>query len=71
VELNLVIDVSVFIDRLFIYSEERSEIARNLFRYIDDKGLSIFEPQVFGVELISQLVRRKPRGRLLGNYMRR
>ena len=58
---NLVVDVSVFFDRLFIYSEERSERARNLFRLIDDKGFSIFVPQVFGVELVSQLVRRKPR----------
>jgi len=59
--MNLVVDVSVFIDRLFIYDEERSSRARNLFKLIDDKGLSIFEPQVFGIELASQLVRRKPR----------
>jgi predicted nucleic acid-binding protein len=59
--LNLVVDVSVFIDRLFIYDEERSSRARNVFRLIDQRGLSIFEPQVFGVELASQLVRRKPR----------
>ncbi|MCE4598927.1 MAG: hypothetical protein F7C81_01860 [Desulfurococcales archaeon] len=51
--MNLVVDVSVFIDRLFIYSEERSKRARNLFKHIDDKGLSVFESQVFGVELIS------------------
>jgi len=59
--MTLVIDVSVFIDRLFIYDEERSRRARNLFRLVDDKGLNIFEPQVFGIELASQLVRRKPR----------
>ncbi len=58
---NLVVDVSVFIDRLFIYSEERSRRARNLFQYIDKVGLNVFEPQVFGVELVAQLVRRKPR----------
>jgi len=59
--LNLVIDVSVFIDRLFIYNEERSRRARNVFRIVDKKGYNIFEPQVFGIELASQLVRRKPR----------
>ena len=45
----------------FIYSEERSRRARDLFRYIDKEGFTIFEPQVFGVELASQLARRKPR----------
>ena len=59
--MSIVVDVSVFIDRLFIYSEERSRRARDLFRYIDKVSLNVFEPQVFGVELASQLVRRKPR----------
>ncbi len=59
--MNLVIDVSVFIDRLFIYNEERSNRARNVFRIVDKKGYNIFEPQVFGIELASQLVRRKSR----------
>ena len=68
--MNIVIDVSVFIDRLFIYSEKRSGRARNLFRSIDEEELTVFEPQVFGVELASQLVRRK-RGLLLGGCMRR
>ena len=35
--MNIVIDVSVFIDRLFIYSEERSIRAKNLFTLIDNK----------------------------------
>ncbi|MEB3757117.1 MAG: type II toxin-antitoxin system VapC family toxin [Desulfurococcales archaeon] len=59
--MNLVVDVSVFIDRLFIYDKERSRRAHDLFKLIDDKGLNIFEPQVFGIELASQIVRRKPR----------
>ncbi len=59
--MSLVVDVSVFIDRLFIYDENRSNRARRLFKLIDEKGLSIFEPQVFGIELASQLVRRRPR----------
>jgi len=58
---NLVVDISVFIDRLFIYSEERSKRAQNLFRYIDKIGLNVFEPQVFCVELAAKLVCRKPR----------
>jgi len=59
--MSLVVDVSVFIDRLFVYDENRSNRAHSLFKIIDEKGLSIFEPQVFGIELASQLVRRKPR----------
>jgi len=31
--MNVVVDVSVFIDRLFIYSEERSRRARSLPAY--------------------------------------
>ncbi len=58
--MNLIVDVSVFIDRIFIYDEKRSNRARNLFKFIDEKGFNIFEPQVFGIELVSQLVRRKP-----------
>ena len=59
--MNLVIDVSVFIDRLFIYNEERSRRAQNVFRVVDKKGCNVFVPQVFGIELASQLVRRKSR----------
>ncbi len=59
--MSLVVDVSVFIDRLFIYDEERSNRVRSLFKLIDKKSLNIFEPQVFGIELASQLVRRKPK----------
>ena len=59
--MNLVIDVSVFIDRLFIYDEERSRRARNVFMIADKRGYNVFEPQVFGIELASQLIRRKPR----------
>ncbi|MEB3825301.1 MAG: PIN domain-containing protein [Desulfurococcales archaeon] len=58
--MSLVVDVSVFIDRLFIYDEQRSSRARSLFRLIDGRSLNIFEPQVFGIELASQLARRKP-----------
>ena len=50
--MNLVVDVSVFIDRLFIYSEERSKRARNLFEYIDGKGLGILKPKFIGKTII-------------------
>ncbi len=59
--MSLVVDVSVFIDRLFIYDERRSSRASSLFKLIDEKSLNIFEPYVFGIELASQLIRRKPR----------
>jgi len=32
-----------------------------VFRIVDKKGYNVFEPQVFGIELASQLIRRKPR----------
>ena len=59
--MSIVIDVSVFIDSLFIYDEERSRRARRLFQIVDKEHLNIFEPIVFGIELVAQLVRRKPR----------
>ncbi len=58
--MSLVVDVSVFIDRLFIYGEKGSSRARSLFKLISEKGFNIIEPHVFDVELASQLVRRKP-----------
>jgi len=60
--LNLVIDISVFINRLSIYDEERSRRAQNVFRIVDKRGYNVFEPQVFGIELASQPIRRKPSG---------
>lgn len=59
--MSFVVDVSVFIDRLFTYDNARSNRAHEVFRLISEYGINIFEPQVFGIELISQLIRRKPR----------
>ncbi len=59
--MDLVIDVSVFIDKLFIYDKKRSSRTHRIFEIIEIIGHNIFEPQVFGIELISQLVRRKPK----------
>ena len=36
--MSLVIDVSVFIDRLFVYDEGRSSRARSLFKLVDERG---------------------------------
>ncbi len=63
--MSLVVDVSVFIDRLFTYDNARSKRAHEVFRLISEYGINIFEPQVFGIELISQLIRRKPRNMAL------
>lgn len=46
---------------MFIYDPERTTRVRKLFNVIDDKNLNIFVPAVFGIELASQLVRRKPK----------
>ncbi len=58
---NLVVDVSVFIDSLFEYDRDRTLRARSIFKAVDTEGHVILEPEIFGVELIAQLVRRKPR----------
>ena len=39
--MSLVVDVSVLIDRLFIYDENRSNRARSLFKLMDERDLSI------------------------------
>ncbi len=49
--MNIVVDVSVFIDRLFVYSRERSLRAHRVFQAIEEGGYSIFEPQVLGWSL--------------------
>jgi len=44
--LNLVIDVSAFIDNFFVYDEEQSDRARSLFKLVTDKDL-ILIPGMF------------------------
>ena len=57
----MIVDVSVFVDALFVYDEGRSRLAFEFLKALDEKGHDILEPEVFGIELISQLVRRRPR----------
>ena len=58
----MIVDVLVFVDALFVYDDEgRSRLAFEFLKALDEKGHDILEPEVFGIELISQLVRRRPR----------
>ncbi|MEM5830255.1 MAG: type II toxin-antitoxin system VapC family toxin [Candidatus Aenigmatarchaeota archaeon] len=54
----IVIDTSVYIDALFVHSRHRSQLAKNLFIIIQKENIEVIEPEVFKVELISQLVRK-------------
>ena len=54
----IVVDTSVFIDVIFRFDENRYELARKFFRFVQNAGLSVVVPEVFKVELIGQLVRR-------------
>ncbi len=56
-----VVDTSVFIDELFNFDQNRHEKARQFFRLLQDKGITIAEPEMFKIELIGQLVRRMKR----------
>ncbi|WP_148882950.1 type II toxin-antitoxin system VapC family toxin [Thermococcus aciditolerans] len=54
----IVVDTSVFIDAIFEYREERTAIARKLFRTLQEAKTQVLEPDIFKIELIGQLVRR-------------
>ncbi|MFX1255605.1 MAG: type II toxin-antitoxin system VapC family toxin [Promethearchaeota archaeon] len=54
----IVVDTSVFIDHIFEYDSNRTKIADNFFNSIQKKELPMFEPTIFKIELIGQLVRR-------------
>lgn len=54
----IVVDTSVFIDLFFEYDRKRTKLADALFKTIEEKEAPIFEPKVFKIELIGQLVRR-------------
>ena len=57
----IVVDNSVFIDLLFEYNQERTGKADTLFEILEGNEIPIFEPKVFRIELIGQLVRRMNR----------
>jgi len=54
----IVVDASVFIDLLFEYNYERTHSAEELFSILEEKGISILEPDLFKVELTGQIARR-------------
>jgi hypothetical protein len=54
----IVLDNTIFIDLIFEYDRERTEKADTLFEILEENEISIFEPKVFRIELIGQLVRR-------------
>lgn len=57
----IVVDASVFIDLLFEYNSDRTQCAEELFSSLEEKGLTILEPDLFKVELTGQIVRRMKR----------
>lgn len=54
----IVVDASVFIDLLFEYNSDRTLCAEELFSSLEEKGLTILEPDLFKVELTGQIARR-------------
>lgn len=57
----IVVDASVFIDLLFEYNSERTHSAEELFSILEEKGLTVLEPDLFKVELTGQIARRVKR----------
>ena len=50
-EAMIVVDASVFIDLIFEYNSERTHYAEELFTLLEEKGLTILEPDLFKVGL--------------------
>jgi len=57
----IVVDTSVFIDTIFRFDENRYNLMRKFFRFVQNAGLIMVAPETFKVELIGQLVRRTKR----------
>ncbi|MCD6373183.1 MAG: type II toxin-antitoxin system VapC family toxin [Thermococcus sp.] len=64
----IVVDTSVFIDAIFEYDKERTDIARKLFREPQNLKLQVVEPDIFKIELIGQLVKRMEREKAIALY---
>lgn len=64
----IVVDTSVFIDAIFEYEEERTALARKLFRELQNLKLQVVEPDIFKIELIGQLVKRMEREKAMALY---
>jgi predicted nucleic acid-binding protein len=54
----IVVDASAFIDLIFEYNLERTQKAENLFRLLEEKSVSIVEPEIFRIEFAGQIARR-------------
>jgi predicted nucleic acid-binding protein len=54
----IVVDTSAFIDLIFEYDLERTQKAENLFRLLEEKSVSIVEPEIFRIEFAGQIARR-------------
>ena len=64
----IVVDTSVFIDAIFEYNKNRTAIARELFRNIQNTKTQVIEPDIFKIELIGQLVRRMDAQKAMNLY---
>jgi predicted nucleic acid-binding protein len=54
----IVVDTSVFIDLIFEYNSARTHSAEEMFSILEEKGLTILEPDLFKIELTGQIARR-------------
>ena len=54
----IVIDASVFIDLIFEHDPNRTQSAEELFSTLEEKGLTIIEPDFFKIEMTGQIARR-------------
>jgi uncharacterized protein len=57
----IVVDTSVFIDLIFEYNSARTRSAEEMFSILEEKGLTILEPDLFKIELTGQIARRVKR----------
>ena len=57
----IVVDTSVFIDLIFEYNSARTHSAEEMFSILEEKGLTILEPDLFKIELDRQIARRVKR----------
>lgn len=54
----IVVDASVFIDLLIEYNSDRTPCAEELIFSLEQKGITVLEPDLFMVELTGQIAKR-------------
>jgi uncharacterized protein len=57
----IVVDASIFIDQIFEYNAERTQVADSFFMFLEEQKISIIEPDLFEIELTGQVSRRMKR----------